>query len=605
MSHTKNMKSLWAVLCLSVLSVACAEKKTEAPAWNPVPGRIMTRWASDVRPDQVLPEYPRPLMVRSEWLNLNGLWEHAVRPAADPAPGKYDGPILVPFAVESALSGVGKAVGKENRVWYRRTFRVPKTWRGRRVLLNFEAVDWDARVLVNGQEAGRHKGGYDPFSFDITDLLKRRGDQEIVVSVWDPVDEGTQPRGKQVRAPHGIWYTSVTGIWSTVWLEPVSEAHLRSFEVVPDVDGQRVRIRTRGSAAAQGLPVDISVLDGSDVRASARALTGEEAVLDLPAAKLWSPDSPFLYGLRLELRGKKEKAVDDVAGYFGMRRISLGRDEAGRLRLFLNGAALFQFGPLDQGWWPDGLYTAPTDAALRYDIEMLKELGFNMMRKHVKVEPRRFYYWCDKLGLLVWQDMPSGDAFIRPQDPDIQRSEESAREFEREFAAVISALSNHPSIVMWVCFNEGWGQFDTAHIVDWVRSLDPTRLVNAASGWTDRGVGDVIDVHAYPGPAAPANQPDRASVLGEFGGLGLPVRGHTWQEEKNWGYRSFTTPEELTEAYLGLLEKLKPLIAGGVSAAVYTQTTDVEVEVNGLMTYDRAVVKMDKERVSKANRELY
>ena len=288
-----------------------------------------------------------------------------------------------------------------------------------------------------------------------------------------------------------------------------------------------------------------------------------------------------------------------------MRRIALGQDAAGILRLFLNGAPLFQFGPLDQGWWPDGLYTAPTDAALRYDIEMLKDLGFNMMRKHIKVEPRRFYYWCDKLGLLVWQDMPSGDAYIQPQDPDIHRTEESAKQYQTEFAAVIKALANHPSIVMWVPFNEGWGQFDTPRIVEWVRSLDPTRLIDATSGWTDRGVGDVIDVHAYPGPAAPPNQPDRAAVLGEFGGLGLPVRGHTWQEEKNWGYRSFTTPEELTEAYLGLIEKLKPLITGGVSAAVYTQTTDVEVEVNGLMTYDRTALKMDKDKVSQANRSVY
>ena len=594
-----------ALLAFALAFPACAEKKKETPAWGPAPGRIMTRWAAEVRPDNALPEYPRPQMVRSEWLSLNGLWEYAILPAKAAAPEKYDGHILVPFPVESALSGVGKAVGKENRLWYRTTFRTPKNWKGRRVLLNFEAVDWETRVLVNGREAGAHKGGYDPFSFDITGLLKIRGEQEIVVSVWDPVDEGTQPRGKQVRNPHGIWYTSVTGIWSTVWLEPVNDAHIQSFEVVPDFDGRKVRIRAAGSEAALGLPLEVSVLDKDEVKVSASGKTGDEIALDLPDPKPWSPGSPFLYGLQLTLLDSEGGKADEIRGYFGMRRISLGQDGAGHLRLFLNGSPLFQFGPLDQGWWPDGLYTPPTDAALRYDIEMIKDLGFNMMRKHVKVEPRRFYYWCDKLGLLVWQDMPSGDAYIQPQDPDIHRSEESAKEFEQKFSAVIKALANHPSIVTWVCFNEGWGQFDTARIVDWVRSLDPTRLIDATSGWTDRGVGDVIDVHAYPGPAAPANQPDRAAVLGEFGGLGLPVRGHTWQEEKNWGYRSFTTPEELTDAYLALIDKLKPLVAGGVSAAVYTQTTDVEVEVNGLMTYDRGVVKMDKERVSRANKGLY
>ena len=605
MSKTKRFLIPAALIAVAIAFSACAKKEKLAPAWSPASGRIMTRWAAEVSPDNALPDYPRPQMVRSEWLNLNGLWEYAIRPAEAAAPEKYDGHILVPYPVESALSGAAKAVGKENRLWYRTTFRTPKSWKGRRVLLNFEAVEWETRVLVNGREAGAHKGGYDPFSFDITPQLKKRGDQEVVVSVWDPIDEGSQPRGKQVRNPHGIWYTSVTGIWSTVWLEPVSDAHIQTFEVVPDLEGRKVRIKAAGPEAAAGQPLEVSVLDGDQVKALARGKTGDELTLDLVDPKPWSPDSPFLYGLKLTLSGNEGRKADEIASYFGMRGIALGKDAAGRLRLFLNGAPLFQFGPLDQGWWPDGLYTAPTDAALRYDIEMLKDLGFNMMRKHVKVEPRRFYFWCDKLGLLVWQDMPSGDAYIQPQDPDIQRTGESANEYEKEFAAIIQALANQPSIVMWVPFNEGWGQFDTARIVDYVRSLDPTRLIDAASGWTDRGVGDVIDVHAYPGPAAPPNQPDRAAVLGEFGGLGLPVRGHTWQEEKNWGYRSYTTPEELTDAYLALIEKLKPLVEAGVSAAVYTQTTDVEIEVNGLMTYDRAVIKMDKDGVSKVNRSVY
>jgi len=478
-------------------------------------------------------------------------------------------------------------------------------WYKKRVLLNFEAVDWETRVWVNGREAGSHRGGYDPFVLDITDHLKKRGDQRIVVSVWDPIDEGTQPRGKQVKNPRGIWYTSVTGIWATVWREPGPQTYISGIEIRPDVDKSAVQVKVRASDAARSLPVELSVLGEGEARFNAEGKTGEEISIPLANPRLWSPDSPFLYGLTITLTARAAKNIDTIDSYFGLRKISLGTDERGVLRLFLNNAPLFQFGPLDQGWWPDGLYAAPSDAALRYDIEILKDLGFNMMRKHVKVEPRRFYYWCDKLGLMVWQDMPSGDAYIRGNDPDIQRTEESARQYEQEFSSVIKALFNHPSIVMWVCFNEGWGQFDTPRIVDWVRSFDSTRLVDAASGWADRGVGDVVDVHEYPGPKAPANEMRRAAVLGEFGGLGLPLRGHTWQDEANWGYRSFATPEDLTKAYIGLIEKLVPLIEGGLSAAVYTQTTDVEIEVNGLMTYDRAVVKMDHDRILKANRSVY
>jgi len=600
---------IFITLAVAVFVSSCGAKKAkeaEVSKWSPVGSKIMTRWASEIRPDSVHQEYPRPQMERAEWLNLNGLWEYAVRPAEAAEPESFDGRILVPFPIESALSGVRKPVGKENRLWYKRTFQVPKTWYKKRVLLNFEAVDWETRVWVNGREAGRHRGGYDPFVFDITDHLKKRGDQRIVVSVWNPIDEGTQPRGKQVKNPRGIWYTSVTGIWATVWLEPVPETYISGIEIRPDVDKSAVQVKVQASGAAdQGFPVELSVLGDGGAKFNAKGTTGEAISIPLALPRLWSPDSPFIHGLTVTLKAKREKDSDTIESYFGLRKISLSRDERGVLRLFLNNVPLFQFGPLDQGWWPDGLYAAPSDAALRYDIETLKDLGFNMMRKHVKVEPRRFYYWCDKLGLMVWQDMPSGDAYIRGNDPDIQRSEESAREYEQEFSSVIKALFNHPSIVMWVCFNEGWGQFDTPRIVDWVRSLDSTRLVDGASGWADRGVGDVVDVHDYPGPKAPANEMRRAAVLGEFGGLGLPLSGHTWQEEANWGYRSFTSPEELTKAYLRLIEKLVPLVEGGLSAAVYTQTTDVEIEVNGLMTYDRAVIKMERERVSKANRSIY
>ncbi len=593
--------------------------KTSGPLWSPVEGRIMTRWAADVRPGSVRPEYPRPQMRRGDWLNLNGLWEYAIRPKDEARPAVFDGWILVPFPVESALSGVGREVGGGNRLWYRRTFRVPRAraWKKKLVILNFEASDWETTIWVNGRPAGTHRGGYDPFSFDITDSLRRRGDQEIIVSVWDPSDGGTQPRGKQVSKPRSIWYTAVTGMWATVWIEPVPRTYVAGLEIVPDVDNSRVTVKVLagGRDLKSGLPVEITVHPGLTTGEEAGAAgtgtvkgtgtTGSPITIPITGPRLWSPDSPFLYSLEVKLGTGHGRKSDIVGSYFGLRKISLGKDGDGVTRLFLNNSPLFHFGTLDQGWWPDGLYAAPTEEALGWDLKVLKDLGFNMLRKHVKVEPRRFYYLCDRLGLMVWQDMPSGDAYIEPDAADIIRTEASAREYEMELAAVMKALANHPSIVMWVPFNEGWGQYDTAGIAALARTLDPTRLVDATSGWTDRGAGDVMDIHSYPGPDAPANEEKRAAVLGEFGGLGLPIAGHTWQDEKNWGYRSFAEAEALTEAYLALIEKLRPLIGKGLSAAIYTQTTDVEIEVNGLMTYDRAVIKMDKERVSASNRTVY
>jgi beta-galactosidase/beta-glucuronidase len=591
-----------AVLC----GPACRQEEITADAsmWSPVQGRIMTRWASSVTPENTHGEYPRPQLVRKDWMTLNGLWEYAIQPRGAERPEVFAGHILAPFPVESALSGVGKPVGEDNRLWYRRTFRVPRGWEKKHLMLNFEAVDWETIVWVNGREVGTHRGGYDPFSFDITHALKKRGEQEVMIAVWDPTDTGTQPRGKQVREPRGIWYTAVTGIWRSVWLEPVSEVHIRGLRIIPDTAKGQVMVRAvcTGEAAAFGIVVE--ALDGETPVALLRGRVGEDIRVSLKDPKLWSPDSPFLYGLRIKLEDGNGREADTVESYFGMRSISLEKDAVGVNRIFLNGGPLFQFGPLDQGWWPDGLYTAASDDALRYDVEATKQLGFNMLRKHVKIEPRRFYYWCDKLGILVWQDMPSGDAYIGRQDPDLERSQPSEEQFVYEMGRMIDTLFNHPSIVMWVPFNEGWGQFKTAEIVRRIRERDPTRLVDNTSGWSDRGVGDVHDVHAYPGPAAPENEADRAAVLGEFGGLGLPVPGHTWQEEKNWGYRSFKTAAELTESYLDLLRLLRLLIDRGLAAAVYTQTSDVEIEVNGLMTYDREMIKMDLERVTRANREI-
>ena len=572
-----------------------------AEEWKPAAGPLMTRWADEVTPQNAHPEYPRPQMVRPEWLCLNGVWQLGEAKADEQPPvGKnLPGRILVPFPIESALSGVMRHA---ERLWYRRTFSVPPEWVGRRVLLHFGAVDYEATVWVNGQEVGRHRGGYDGFSFDVTDALKPSGENELLVAACDPTDAGTQPRGKQVRKPNGIWYTPTSGIWQTVWLEPVNAAYITGLKITPDVDNSAVTVQPITPPTLGVCMVEATIRDAGKMVYRATITAGGQVKMPIKKARLWSPEDPHLYSLTVSLK-LGNRTIDQVESYFGMRKISLGKDPKGFTRLMLNNKPCFQFGPLDQGFWPDGLYTAPTDEALRYDIEMTRKLGFNMARKHVKIEPARWYYWCDKLGLLVWQDMPSGDKYIKPGNPDITRAPESARQFEQELTALVQGHANHPCIVMWVPYNEGWGQWDTARITEMVKKLDPTRLVNSTSGWADRGVGDVNDLHKYPGPGSPEPEANRAVVLGEFGGLGLPVSGHTWQREKNWGYRSFTNATALTTAYIDLVGKLFPLIGEkGLSAAVYTQTTDVEIEVNGLMTYDRALVKMDLNKVTAANR---
>jgi hypothetical protein len=564
----------------------------------------MTRWAKDATPDKVHPEYPRPTMVRPEWMSLNGLWEFAPATKADPPPlgKKLDAQILVPFPVESALSGVMKPA---DRVWYRRTFDVRQEWAEKRLLLHFGAVNWEATVWVNGKKLDTHRGGYDGFTLDISDALKKDGPQEIVVGVWNPLDGGTQPRGKQVRKPGGIFYTASTGIWQTVWLEPVPQRSIAGLTIVPRLTGDTVSLanfkaQLRGDATrlrsfwtvSQGGQNLITWAQGPD--------QGNQNSIRNP--QVWSPESPSLYQLRVTLQDG-DNLLDSVTSYFAVREFTLGKDEAGNTRLHLNGKPYFQVGPLDQGFWPDGLYTAPTDEALKYDIEMTKKLGFNMIRKHVKVEPERWYYWCDKLGILVWQDMPSGDASVAPGKGEIKRKEESAKEYEHELKRMIDGRGNHPCIVMWVPFNEGWGQFDTDRIVEGIKKQDPSRLVDCASGWNDvAGVGDVHDIHVYPGPGSPQPEAKRAAVLGEFGGLGLKVDGHTW-ENRTWGYQGTKDSADLTRKYERLLQRVYQLKdKPGLSAAVYTQTTDVETEANGLMTYDRAVVKVDLARVASANR---
>ncbi|MBI3868639.1 MAG: beta-galactosidase [Verrucomicrobia bacterium] len=618
----KHRDILISALAATLTTGGLLSAPLNAAVWKPVEGNVMTRWARDVSPEQAHPDYPRPQMVRGDWQNLNGLWDYAVTATNAPAPAAMDGKILVPFPIESALSGVKRRVGADQRLWYRRSFTLSRSWKGKRVLLHFGAVDWEAIVSVNGKEVGTHRGGYDAFTFDVTDSLKPRGEQEISVSVWDPHDQGPQPRGKQVKTPGGIWYTPTSGIWQTAWLEPVPASHIEDLKITPDFDESAVSVTARGvgsggrvayrvEALSSGVVIQQGVLDVASSTKSIPAQITGTVKLRIPGAKPWSPDSPHLYDLRVSLI-EHGKTVDTVASYFGMRKISLARDANGALRMQLNNQALFQCGPLDQGFWPDGLYTAPTDSALRYDIEMTRRLGFNLIRKHVKVEPERWYYWCDKLGMLVWQDMPSGDRSAEWHGPsgvdgrEMTRSAESSAIYQRELKALIDGRYNHPCIVTWVPFNEGWGQFDTVRTLQWVAKYDPSRLVDGASGGNHFAAGHILDHHQYPGPGAPERVTDRAMVLGEFGGLGLPLPGHTWQEQKNWGYRNFKSQEEVTTAYLDLIEKLQPMIQEkGLSAAIYTQTTDVEVEVNGLMTYDREVLKVDEKRVSEANRRLH
>jgi len=570
------------------LLVVIAQQAPPAPPLTPVPStKLQTRWAAQVTPDRVLPEYPRPQMARANWTNLNGMWTYALTTATAPRPTEFPGQILVPFPVESQLSRAGVWVAPDQRLWYRRTFPVPaKNKPDDRVLLNFGAVDWESAVYVNGALAGEHRGGYDPFSIDITEFLRADGDQELVVAVRDATDEGEQPRGKQVRRPRGIYYTAVTGIWQTVWLETVAAWHVAGLRIDPDLNRGTVTVSVGTERRPASGRISISVLDGARTIASAE---GPTATIPIPSARAWSPADPFLYRLRVRL-----DSGDLVESYFGMRSISVRADATGVKRLFLNGKPLFQLGLLDQGWWPDGLYTAPTDEALASDIEKTKELGFNVIRKHVKVEPARWYYHADRLGMLVWQDMPSGN----------NKGAEAEANFTRELKAVVDALRNHPSIVMWVPFNEGWGQHKTEQYVEWLKVYEPTRIVNNTSGWTDMKVGDVADLHSYPGPGMPPLETGRAAVLGEFGGLGLPLEGHTWLDRGNWGYRSYTSLPDLNKAYQDLLAQLRLHAGDGLSSAIYTQTTDVEVEVNGVMTYDRGVTKLDADSVA-ANRRLY
>ena len=588
-------------------SFAISCNTADKTGWAPVGDRIMTQWGENLDPSEVLPEYPRPQMVRDQWMNLNGLWEYAITPA-EAEPDKMDGNILVPFAVESALSGVGRAVGENEALWYEREFTIPEEWAGQRVQLNFGAVDWKAEVYVDGAFVGEHTGGYAPFSFDVTDMLAKGKKHSLKVKVTDRTDKWFQPRGKQVSQPEGIWYTAVTGIWQTVWMEPVPASHIDSYYAVADIDEGTLAV-TVDAALEDGDVVEVVLLaDGAPV---AKA-EGKEVTLAVPEMRLWLPSDPYLYDLEIKVL-RDGVAADLVKGYTAMRKISYAADKDGHKRMLLNNEPLFQYGPLDQGWWPDGLYTAPSDEALAFDIEKTKEMGFNMIRKHVKVEPSRWYWHCDRLGMLVWQDMPSiadnstnvWDNRTYENGTDTPVPDDAKANYYKEWGEIMSAFKVFPCIVTWVPFNEAWGQFDTEEVVKFTRAQDPTRLINYASGGNFvKCSGDILDLHNYPHPEMYLYDKDYINVLGEYGGIGWPVEGHLWQPDRNWGYVQFKSADEVLDTYEKYADMLIDLVDDGFAGAIYTQTTDVEIEVNGLMTYDRKVVKLDMERLSAINRKV-
>lgn len=589
---------------IAICAFACAGFSQ----WKPAGDKIKTEWADKVNPQNVLPEYPRPIMERQQWLNLNGLWDYAITKKDAPLPKTFDGKILVPFAIESSLSGVGKTIKADQSLWYERKFQIPEDWKGKNVLLNFGAVDWKAEVFVNGNKIGEHTGGYTPFSFNITKNLKD-GENSLAVRVWDSTGNGL-PRGKQIENPRGIFYTSVSGIWQTVWLEPVSASHISGLKITPDLDSSSFDIRV--DSDDKSATATIKVLDNGKVVAQTTAAANKTANIPVKNPKLWWPKSPFLYDLEITLSNKGGEQVDSVKSYAAMRKFSIAKHgRFGGVDFTLNNKKFFTFGPLDQGWWPDGLYTAPTDEALKFDIQRTKDLGFNSIRKHVKVEPARWYTHCDRLGMVVWQDMPSmfgeGNGW-QPrgffQGEEITVSKKFEETYRKEWKEIMESLHSYPCIAIWVPFNEAWGQFKTKEITEWTKSMDPSRLVNSASGGNYFDCGDIVDSHDYGNPIMYMFNNQKVNVVGEYGGIGCAVDGHLWVKDKNWGYGKMRSQEEVTKRFVELTNRFIDMTKYGCFGAIYTQTTDVEIEVNGLFTYDRKVLKVDEEKVREVNQKL-
>jgi len=560
-------------------------------AWKMQPVKIKTRWAKDVDPGNVLPEYPRPQLVRNEWENLNGLWKYAIVNKDAGQPAQFDGDILVPYPIESALSGVKKSLLPTQRLWYKRTITNPGIRKGERVLLHFGAIDWQAIVYVNGKEVGGHTGGYQAFTIDITTALKS-GANDLVISVYDPTDQGANPHGKQVLQPQNILYTASSGIWQTVWMEKVPATYIDNLYMTPNVDSSFLSLTVNAGGNIKDYTVEAIAANGSSIKGK----PGEELHLNVKNARLWSPDDPYLYHLNVRLL-YKGKMVDSVGSYFGMRKIEVKKDELGMERLFLNNKYVYHLGVLDQGFWPEGLYTAPTDAALQFDIMAIRNMGFNTIRKHIKIEPARWYYYADKMGVLVWQDMVTC----------ANGSDDAHVEFEKENKENIALLHNYPSIVIWVLFNEGWARYDQQRLTEWMKKADPSRVIDGHTGenydrespnnpvkkWIS---SDLTDIHDYPGPGIAPYIHGKARVLGEWGGVRVPTPEHQWYAANGWGYIQVRSADFLKK-YQFMIKHLKVFEEEGLSGSIYTEPFDVETEENGLMTYDREVIKISAEQL--------
>jgi hypothetical protein len=597
------LKILAAVALVASAAAVPTAQVQAAPDWHVGTPPLTTPWTADVSPTNALPEYPRPQLTRPEWRNLNGLWEwSAAAPDEQPPIGRTLGEkVLVPYPIESALSGLQK---HEDRMWYRRTFEVPNNWKGKHLLLHFGAVDYDAKVWMNGRQVATHRGGYDGFDVDVTSALHAKGPQELIVWAEDLTDETYQPIGKQREVgDHGIFYQGSSGIWRTVWMEPVSTASISRLQTTPDLPNQTLKV-TATTTGPTGNDVEVTAYDNNRIVGKVLGKANTELGLKIPHPKTWSPDHPFLYDLKVRLLDRG-KMVDQVGSYAGMRQVGLQKGADGKLRMALNGKILFNLSTLDQGFWPDGLNTAPTDAALRFDLEQHKELGFNTVRKHIKVEPDRWYYWADKLGLMVWQDMPATKTDAMPEPWRTQ--------WKSELHEMVEEHKSFTSITVWVPFNEGWGEWDkteTGQVADSVAAQDPSRLVNAHSGVNccnshgDSGRGNILDYHAYLGPATTMPTGDRAAVDGEHGGFGLKVPDHMWFGDGS-AYEMEPDSATLTRRYVeNQTDVLRSAAQCGISGSVYTQITDVEGELNGFFTYDRRVPKMDFAQVRTINKQI-
>ena len=582
---------------------------SEKLKWCPAGNKIKTKWGKNLDPKKVWQEYPRPQLERKQWLNLNGIWSYSITDVNSQKPDNFDGEILVPFSIESSLSGVMKSLNEKQILWYYKEFEIPDNWKDKNIIIHFNAVDWICELYINDNKIGEHSGGYSEFSFDITKNIKE-GKNKIFLKVFDPSDKGYQAVGKQTLNPNIIWYTSISGIWQTVWLEPVNEIYIKSLEINNDYDKKEIKINVKLNLDVK-LSLEVSLLFKDDELMKLKGFSNSEIVFNIPDKHFhpWSPSEPNIYSFNMNIFDNNQKIIDSIISYTTLRKVEQKKDKNGIYRIYLNNKPLFNMGTLDQGYWPDGLYTPPSEEAMIYDNNKLKELGFNTIRKHIKIEPYRYYYYCDKIGMLVWQDMPSGDRqnnkweFLKLNaGDDVNRSEESKNNYYKEWSEIIDNLKFFQCIIVWIPFNEGWGQFDTEKVVEFTKKQDSTRLINAASGGNHRICGNFLDLHSYPHPAQYLKVDNLINILGEFGGLALDIKGHTWKED-NWGYKTCKSKEEVTEKYEEYINLLINSFKS-FSAAIYTQTTDVEIEINGLITYDRAEIKVIEQRIKAANEKI-